>query len=947
MYSTNMVGPPETTGGEIGRGDGLLSPFGELGLSFSEPELHETAYEVLVACSRSSGSGKPLTFSGRGEKGLLTSSPVVAFSKVKKGLGLKSKKKDLVGLGKKSSSIGELIRVQMRVSEQIDSRVRRALLRVAAGLLGRRIESIILPLELLQQLRPSEFSNQRDYDVWQRRNLKVLEVGLLVHPHLPLDKKDTAPQQLREIIRGAQKKSLETGKHSEPMQLLRRVVLSLACRSFDGSADTCHWADGIPLNLRLYEILLESCFDVNEKSSVIEEVDELLELIKKTWVVLGISQAFHNLCFLWVLFNRYVATDQVEGDLLLAVNNMLVEVEKDAKAAKDPSYVKILSSTLSMILSWAETRLFSYHDAFYRGTLDAMENVLSLGVSTATILVENISYEYHKKGKEIDVQRSRVDSYIRSSVRNAYSQEREKLISSRKSFKKQQSPLPTLCVLAQSLSDVAFNEGEIYSPLLKRWHPLATGVAVATLHACYGKELKQFISGISELTPDAIQVLISADKLEKDLVQMAVADSVESEDGGKEIIQEMAPYEAEAVIARLVKSWIITRVERLKEWVERNLQQEVWNPQANRERVAPSAIEVLRIVDETLEAFFLLPIPMHPVLLPDLISGIDRCLQNYISKAKSGCGSRSSFLPVMPVLTRCSRSSKFSVFRKKDGANIVQGRKSQVGTSDRDDSFSIPRLCVRINTFYHIQKQLEILMQRSTSHLKTSGCVHDDDLTRGLGKKLELSTAACVEGIQHLSETTAYKVIFHDLSHVLWDYLYVGDVSSSRIDPFLDELEQHLEIISSTVHDRVRTRVITCVMKAAFEGFLLVLLAGGPSRAFTMRDASIIDEDLKFLKDLFWSNGDGLPTDLIKKSSVTLEDVLALFHTDTGSLVEQYKQIVLDSYGASAKSRLPLPATTGQWKRTEPNTVLRVLCLRNDETASKFLKKTYNLPKRL
>lgn len=60
--------------------------------------------------------------------------------------------------------------------------------------------------------------------------------------------------------------------------------------------------------------------------------------------------------------------------------------------------------------------------------------------------------------------------------------------------------------------------------------------------------------------------------------------------------------------------------------------------QANKERVSPSVIEVLRIVDETLEAFFLLPIPMQPVLVNDLTISLDRCLQHYILKAKSGCG---------------------------------------------------------------------------------------------------------------------------------------------------------------------------------------------------------------------------------------------------------------------------------------------------------------------
>lgn len=147
--------------------------------------------------------------------------------------------------------------------------------------------------------------------------------------------------------------------------------------------------------------------------------------------------------------------------------------------------------------------------------------------------------------------------------------------SMRQLSKNRKNSLPVLSILAQDISELAFNEKGMFSPILKKWHPLAAGVAVATLHACYGNELKQFVSSISELTPDALQVLKSADKLEKDLVLIAVADSVESEDGGKSIIQAMPPYEAEAVVAKLVKSWIRTRLDILKEWVDRNLQQEV------------------------------------------------------------------------------------------------------------------------------------------------------------------------------------------------------------------------------------------------------------------------------------------------------------------------------------------------------------------------------------
>ncbi|CAN1148079.1 Protein unc-13 homolog [Linum perenne] len=905
-------------------------PYGDEGpsvLKLSTSELRESAYEILIAAYRSSGT-RPLTYIPQSERtaaadrgqghgnnnSTLAHSPSLqrsltstAASKVKKALGMKSGSSkrtaatgdgDLAGQArtKKTATVGELVRVQMRVSEQADSRIRRAMLRVAAGQLGRRIESMVLPLELLQQFKSSDFPNQQDYEVWQKRILKLLEAGLLLYPRVPLDKSDTAARRLQQVIRGALDKPLEAGRNTESMQVLRNVVMSLACRSLDGSAaETCHWADGFPLNLRLYQTLLEMCFDVNDESVVIDEVDEVIELIKKTWTILGVNQTLHNICF------------------------------KDAKATKDPQYSKIASSTLNSILDWAEKRLLFYHDSFNMA---------------AKLLVEDISNEYHRR-KEVDVACERTGTYIRSSINAAFGQ----ATSSKQPSRHLQGPLPQLAMFAQEISQLAFSEKAIFSPIFKRWHPHAAGVAVATLHLSYGKELKRFISTVSELTPDAIQVLTAADRLEKDLVQIAVEDAVDSEDGGKSIIQQMPPYEAEAAMANLVKSWIKTRVDRLKEWVDRNLQQEVWNPRANKERFAPSAVEVLRTVDETLEAFFLLPIPMHSVLLPELVAGLDRCLQNYILKAKSGCSSRNAYIPTLPAMTRCAIGSKFHVF-KKEKSQMNQRRKSQIGTINGDDLYGIPQLCVRLNTCHHIRTQLEVLEKRTAVQLRNCIPNNGDEDTNGVAKKFEVSATACVEGVQQLCEAMAYKVVFQDLRPFMWDGLYVGEVSSSRIDTFLEELEQYLEIISSMVHDRVRTRAITVVMRACLDGFLLVLLAGGSSRSFTLHDYVVIEEDFKFLRDLFWSNGDGLPVELIDKYAVTLKSILPLYRMDSEVLIERLRSVATDSYGSAGKSRLPLPPTTGNWSPSDPNTLLRVLCYRNDETATKFLKKTYNLPKK-
>ncbi|KAL8063316.1 hypothetical protein ABFX02_01G020000 [Erythranthe guttata] len=948
----------------------LPSPFGDLTPTLSDSDIRSSAYEIFLSANRSSAS-KPLTYipssnssnspsnsttNGNSTANLQRSLTSAAASKMKKALGMRSssskKSSDSHnstpgGKLKKPVTIGELMRVQMRVSEAADSRIRRGLLRISAGQVGRRTELTVLPLELLQQFKASDFTDQQEYEAWQKRNLRMLEAGLLLHPHTPLEKSNTAAQRLRQIIHAALDRPIETGRNNESMQVLRTTVIALASRTVDGAPFECHWADGFPLNLRLYETLLEACFDVNDETAIVEEVDEIMELVKKTWGVLGLNQTLHNLCFTWVLFNRYVATGQVENDLLRAADSQLAEVAKDAKVTKDSIYSTVLSSTLTAMMGWAEKRLLAYHETFDSGNIDLMESIVSVGVLAAKILVEDISNEYRRRRKnEVDVALSRIDTYIRSSLRTAFAQRMEKADSSRRASRNQPNPLPVLAILAKDVGELAIKEKDTFSPILKIWHPFAAGVAVATLHACYGNELKQYISGIAELTPDAVQILRAADKLEKDLVQIAVEDSVDSDDGGKAIIREMPPYEAEGVIANMVKLWIKTRIDRLKEWVDRNLQQEVWNPRANQEGCAPSAVEVLRIVDETLEAFFLLPIPMHPALLPDLVTGLDKCLQYYATKAKSGCGSRSIYIPTMPALTRCTTGTKFQ-WKKKEKAVASQKRNPQVATVNGDSSNTVPQLCVRINTLHKIRMELEGLEKRIITLLRNCESAHVEDFSNGLGKTFEITPATCIEAVQQLSEGVAYKIVFQDLSHVLWDYLYIGELSSSRIEPFLQELEKNLTIVADTVHERVRTRLIADVMRASFDGFFLVLLAGGPTRAFTKQDSNMIEDDFKSLKDLFWANGDGLPDDVIDKFSTTAREVLPLLRMDSEGLIERFRRLTLETYGSSAKARLPLPPTSGRWDPNEPNTLLRVLCYRNDEAATKFLKKTYNLPKKL
>lgn len=298
--------------------------------------------------------------------------------------------------------------------------------------MGRRAETIILPLELLRHLKPSEFNDAHEYHLWQKRQLKILEAGLLLHPSIPLDKSDKSAMKFRDVIQAAEMKAIDTGKNSEAMKTLINCIVSLAWRSNPdgtGTTDLCHWADGYHLNVQIYNALLSSIFDLKDETIVLDEIDELLELMKKTWSTLGINRSVHNVCFTWVLFEQYIATGQVESDLLGASLAMLNEVANDAKKVdREPVYVKMLASVLAVIKKWCEKRLLDYHGNFDRGSVGLMENILPLLFSSTKILEEDIpAYVTALPGKgEVsdDSTGNRVDHYIRSSLRNAFAKVR-------------------------------------------------------------------------------------------------------------------------------------------------------------------------------------------------------------------------------------------------------------------------------------------------------------------------------------------------------------------------------------------------------------------------------------------------------------------------------------------------------------------------------------------
>lgn len=328
-----------------------------------------------------------------------------------------------------------------------------------------------------------------------------------------------------------------------------------------------------------------------------------------------------------------------------------------------------------------------------------------------------------------------------------------------------------------------------------------------------------------------------------------------------------------------------------------------------------------------------------------------------ISCAVGLTGSKNEMVPALPPLTRCRNehfrlSVKFGTIRKSKSRV-----ESSNGTSDAIElDGNLERMCVRINSLHHLQSELQFIEKRVRygwqdvpSKLRKDGKSLAPPPKTGFEVSFEATRRSLDDGIEKLCELTAYRIVFVDMNKVLWEGLYVGGVENARMSRVIDTLDPVLGVIADTVTKALRNKAVVALMRACFEGLLLVLLAGGPSRSFSVTDGDLLEDDLTALKDLFKADGDGLSEDIVENTALPVARILSLFSVDTDEVIANFK--AANSRHAQPKGSKPtpppLPSTIGHWNPSDPNTLLRVLCYRADERASKFLKKTYNLPKRL
>ncbi|GAV70210.1 DUF810 domain-containing protein [Cephalotus follicularis] len=895
----------------------------------TDDDLRETAYEILLACAGSSG-------------GLIVPSKEIKKdkrSRLMRKLG--RSKTEIVSQSQRTTGLVGLLenmRAQMEISEAMDIRTRQGLLNALAGKVGKRMHSLLIPLELLCCISRTEFSDKKAYIRWQKRQLNMLEEGLINFPAVGFGESERKANEFRILLAKIEESEFQpssTGEiqRAECLRTLKEVAIPLAERPAQGdlTGEVCHWADGYHLNVRLYEKLLASVFDILDEGKLTEEVEEILELLKSTWRVLGITETVHYTCFSWVLFRQYVITSE-QGILLNAIEQLKKIPLKEQRGPLERIHLKtlhskvegemgvsFLQSFLLPIQKWVDKRLGDYHLYFAEGPA-IMENIVAAAMFVRRLLLEESEAIQSMSLSD----RDQIESFISSSLKSAFARV---LLAVDKSDTTHEHPL---ALLAEEIMKLLKSDSIMYMPILSKWHPQATVASASLLHKLYGNKLKPFLDAAEQLTEDVASVFPAADSLEQYILELIM--SVCEEEPAEVYYKKLIPYQIESISGTLVMRWINSQIGRILGWVERAIQQERWDPISPQQRHGSSIVEVYMIVEETVDQFFALKVPMRPTELNSLFRGIDNAFQVYANHVIDKLASKEDLIPPVPILTRYKREAGIKAFVKKE---LFDPRVPDERKSIEINVLTTPILCVQLNTLYYAisqQKKLEDSIWERWTRKKPREKFMDEKSKSSIHKStFDGSRKDINAAIDRICEFTGTKIVFWDLREPFIENLYKPSVSQSRLETLAEPLDVELSQLCDIIVEPLRDRIVTSLLQASLDGLVRVILDGGPLRVFFPSDAKLLEEDLDVLKEFFISGGDGLPRGVVENQVARVRHLIKLHGYETRELIEDLKSASVQG------SRVKLGGDT--------QTLLRILCHRSGSEASQFLKRQYKIPK--
>ncbi|RVX09139.1 hypothetical protein CK203_013911 [Vitis vinifera] len=227
----------------------------------------------------------------------------------------------------------------------------------------------------------------------------------------------------------------------------------------------------------------------------------------------------------------------------------------------------------------------------------------------------------------------------------------------------------------------------------------------------------------------------------------------------------------------IILDWVIAQHGRILEWTGRAFDLEDWEPLSSQQRQAVSVVEVFRIVEETVDQFFGLNLPMDITHLQALLSVIFHSLDTYLQKVISELVEKSYLFPSTPSLTRY-KEMVIPIAKKK----LVESTPLDEKVNNKLNELTISKLCVRLNTLQYIQKQMRTLedgIRKSWALVRPSAnqrWTKEESL-----ENLEESSMMSSESIDELFSTT-FNIIRDtatDAINKICDF--IGELISSSI----------------------------------------------------------------------------------------------------------------------------------------------------------------------
>ena len=498
-------------------------------------------------------------------------------------------------------------------------------------------------LKLIEDIRPQDFRKFRDFVKWRDVIARVLIQVMKesVQPAADSAEVSLLLANLKGAVRRLCFREEDEFLEEEYTDAIR-YVSSIAHKLVPHSQSGFSFPWG--LRISLWETLLAALFETCDEDDIYVDEMEILrsQFLKHLAPRLQISPALHDAAFAWVHFKQLSATRFPA--LCPPLKILLTAVTTNDPPVDEMDRFYVTEITHVCFASLRET-LMDYHARLPES--EVMSGMVDLFLTLTQTLPSGDAR-----------QQFRLEECVANSCEKAFLRIQQSHAEDRKDcpFRVQK--------LAEETMELYEMELLKYTGGLAPFCPNAAAVAAKALHECFGQELKPVLYELKNIPEDVVRMLKSADALEVVLM--------------KEISHEpstassVVPWNVMDAISELLFHWVETQLHKIKEWRERLVQEETWQPKSTTNPLSASAVEYRRLLEESIALVFSLDLNFPENLVDKFVSGLAIALKSYADSTMSDIRGEEGIrllIPRVPELTRYKKELADSAALKESSAD--------------------------------------------------------------------------------------------------------------------------------------------------------------------------------------------------------------------------------------------------------------------------------------